>query len=68
MKRSRPFLLNFAGINAFEYPAWIKMPEGNGHMTGFWDGKKINGPSEIPREMLDRMEREYPRIAGAALG
>jgi hypothetical protein len=54
--------VKFCGHYAFEYPAWIKMPEGNGHMTGFWDGKKINGPSEIPREMLDRMEREYPEL------
>ncbi len=38
------------------------MPERSGHMAGFWDGKKLNSPAEIPREMLDRMEREYPEL------
>jgi hypothetical protein len=54
--------VHFCGHYAFEYSPWLKMPEGNGHMSGFWDGKKLNGPSEIPREMLDRMEREYPEL------
>jgi hypothetical protein len=54
--------VHFCGHYAFEYPAWVKMPEGNGHMSGFWDGKKLNSPSELPREMLDRLEREYPEL------
>jgi hypothetical protein len=39
------------------------MPEGGGgHLSGFWDGKKINSPAELPREILARMEREYPEL------
>lgn len=54
--------VHFCGHYAYEYQAWLKMPEGNGHLSGFWDGKKINSPAEIPREMLDRLEREYPEL------
>ena len=54
--------VHFCGHYAYEYPKWLNMPEGSGHMAGFWDGKKLNSPSEIPREMLDRMEREYPEL------
>jgi hypothetical protein len=57
--------VHFCGHYAFEYYAWLNMPETSapkGHLTGFWDGKKLNSPSEIPREMLDRMEREYPEL------
>lgn len=53
---------HFCGHYAFEHPAWLKMPEGMGHLAGFWDGKKINSPTELPREFLDRMEREYPEL------
>jgi len=53
---------HFCGHYAFEHPAWLKMPEDMGHLAGFWDGKKINSPSELPREFLDRMEREYPEL------
>lgn len=54
--------VHFCGHYAFEYYSWLNMPKGKGHLSGFWDGKKINSPSEIPREMLDRMEREYPEL------
>ena len=54
--------VHFCGHYAYEYPKWLNMPERSGHMAGFWDGKKLNSPSEIPREMLDRMEREYPEL------
>lgn len=57
--------VHFCGHYAFEYYSCLNMPETpgqNGHLTGFWDGKKLNSPSEIPREMLDRMEREYPEL------
>lgn len=56
--------VHFCGHYAYEYPKWLGMPEdsGKGHLTGFWDGKKINSPSELPRELLDRMEREYPEL------
>ncbi len=55
---------HFCGHYAFEYPAWLKMPKEyeHGHLAGFWDGKKLNSPAELPREMLERMEREYPEL------
>lgn len=55
--------VHFCGHYAYEYPEWLKMPEGGGgHLSGFWDGKKINSPQELPREILARMEREYPEL------
>ena len=54
--------VHFCGHYAFEYYSWLKMPKGKGHLSGFWDGKKLNSPNEIPREMLTRMEREYPEL------
>lgn len=56
--------VHFCGHYAYEYPKWLKMPEANshGHLSGFWDGKKVNSPAELPRELLDRMEREYPEL------
>ncbi len=56
--------VKFAGHYAFEYTPWLKMPESHtqGHLTGFFDGRKINGPHELPQEFLDRMEREYPEL------
>jgi len=54
--------VRFCGHYAYEHPAWLKMPEGMGHLTGFWDGKKVNSSAELPREMLDRMEQEYPEL------
>lgn len=56
--------VHFCGHYAFEYPAWLKMPKAHsaGHLSGFWDGKKVNSPAELPREMLERMEREYPEL------
>jgi hypothetical protein len=53
---------HFCGHYAFEYYSWLKMPKGKGHLSGFWDGKKLNSPREIPREMLSRMEKEYPEL------
>ncbi len=56
--------VHFCGHYAFEYYPWLNMPKEHehGHLSGFWDGKKLNSPSEMPREMLDRMEREYPEL------
>jgi len=54
--------VHFCGHYAFEHYSWLKMPKGKGHLSGFWDGKKLNSPREIPREMLNRMEREYPEL------
>jgi len=54
--------VRFCGHYAYEHPAWLKMPEGMGHLTGFWDGKKVNSPDELTEEMLTRLEREYPDL------
>jgi hypothetical protein len=54
--------VHFCGHYAYEYPKWLNMPEGKGHLSGFWDGKKVNSPAELPREMLNRLEREYPEL------
>jgi hypothetical protein len=62
--------VKFCGHYAFEYYPWLNMPYEykHGHLSGFWDGKKVNGPSELPREMLDRMEREYPELLAPRWG
>lgn len=56
--------VHFCGHYAFEYYSWLNMPDAykHGHLAGFWDGKKVNSPQELPREILDRMEREYPEL------
>ena len=54
--------MHFCGHYAYEYPQWLGMEGRGGHLTGFWDGKKVNSVAELPREMLDRMEREYPEL------
>lgn len=55
--------VHFCGHYAYEYPKWLKMPEGGaGHLSGFWDGKKVNSAAELPREILARLEREYPEL------
>lgn len=59
---------HFCGHYAFEYYPWLKMPKGKGHLSGFWDGKKLNSPKEIPREMLNRLEREYPELLAPRWG
>lgn len=54
--------VHFCGHYAFENYRWLNMPKGKGHLSGFWDGKKLNSPKEIPSEMLNRLEREYPEL------
>jgi hypothetical protein len=56
--------VKFCGHYAFEYYPWLNMPEEykHGHLAGFWDGKKVNSPAELPREILERLEREYPEL------
>ena len=54
--------VHFCGHYAFEYYSWLNMPKGQGHLSGFWDGKKLNSTQEIPQEMLGRLEREYPEL------
>lgn len=60
--------VHFCGHYAFEYYPWLKMPKGNGHLSGFWDGKKLKSPQEIPQEMLSRLEREYPELLAPRWG
>lgn len=54
--------VRFCGHYAFEYYPWLNMPKGQGHLSGFWDGKKLNSTAELPQELLGRMEREYPEL------
>lgn len=54
--------VHFCGHYAFEYYSWLNMPENQGHLSGFWDGKKLNSAAELPREILQRMEQEYPDL------
>lgn len=54
--------VHFCGHYAFEYYSWLNMPENQGHLSGFWDGKKLNSAAELPREILQRMEQEYPEL------
>lgn len=54
--------VHFCGHYAYEYPNWLGMPDKAGHLTGFWDGRKANEATDLPREFLDRMEREYPEL------
>ena len=52
----------FPQIASDQVSVTLKMPEGTGHLSGFWDGKKVNSPAELPQEMLTRLEREYPEL------
>lgn len=60
--------VHFCGHYAFEYYPWLNMPKGNGHLSGFWDGKKLSSPRQIPQEMLSRLEREYPELLAPRWG
>lgn len=54
--------VHFCGHYAYEYPKWLEMPDSTGHLSGFWDGMKLNSAAELPSELLARMEREYPQL------
>lgn len=58
--RSLP--VEFAGVYVFPFPKWLDMGERKGHMYGMWDGRKVNGPSDLPAEFLRRTEREFPEL------
>lgn len=53
---------HFAGSYVFPFPAWLGMEGVKGHMLGFYDGRKLNGPHDLPREFLARTEREHPAL------
>jgi hypothetical protein len=52
----------FAGSYVFPFPKWLGMEGVKGHMLGFFDGRKLNRPQDLPREFLDRTAREYPEL------
>jgi hypothetical protein len=58
--RSLP--VEFAGVYMFAFPRWLDMGDRKGHMYGMWDGRKLNGPAELPLEFLRRTEREFPEL------
>ncbi len=53
---------HFSGTYVFPFPGWLEMGTAKGHMLGFFDGRKISSPSDLPREFLERTEREYPEL------
>ncbi|WP_416907163.1 MAG: hypothetical protein ACMVO5_08900 [Polymorphobacter sp.] len=53
---------HFAGSYVFPFPEWLGMEGIKGHMLGFYDGRKLNGPQDLPREFLARTEREHPEL------
>jgi hypothetical protein len=53
---------HFSGTYVFPFPAWLEMGDTRGHMLGFFDGRKLNSPAELPREFLARTQREYPEL------
>lgn len=55
---------HFSGTYVFPFPAWLEMGNTKGHMLGFFDGRKLNSPAELPREFLARTQREYPELLG----
>jgi hypothetical protein len=61
-KSIRSLPVEFAGVYVFPFPRWLDMGERKGHMYGMWDGRKVNGPSELPPEFLRRTEREFPDL------
>jgi hypothetical protein len=60
--------VHFAGSYVFPFPKWLGMEGVKGHMLGFFDGRKINGPLDLPREFLARTEREYPELLSPRWG
>lgn len=60
--------VHFAGSYVFPFPKWLGMDGVKGYMLGFFDGRKINGPLDLPREFLARTEREYPELLSPRWG
>lgn len=54
--------VHFAGSYVFPFPKWLEMGDAEGHMLGFFDGRKLNSPADLPREFLERTEREHPEL------
>ncbi len=61
-KSIRSLPAEFAGVFVFPFPKWLEMGDRKGHMYGMWDGRKVNGPAELPNEFLRRTEREFPEL------
>jgi hypothetical protein len=60
--------VHFAGSYVFPFLKWLEMGDAKGHMFGFFDGRKLNGPADLPREFLARTEREYPELLAPRWG
>jgi hypothetical protein len=58
--RSLP--VEFAGVYLFPFPKWLEMGDRKGHMYGMWDGRKLEGPAELPVEFLRRTEQQFPGL------
>jgi hypothetical protein len=50
------------GIYVFPFPKWLKMGDRPGHMLGMITGRKLGSVQELPREFLDRAEKEHPEL------
>ncbi len=59
---------HFAGSYVFPFPSWLGMAGVKGHMLGFFDGRKINGPHDLPRDFRARAERDYPELLSPRWG
>lgn len=53
---------HFSGTYVFPFPDWLEMGAAKGHMLGFFEGRKLNSPQDLPREFLERTEREHPEL------
>ncbi|MCB1624411.1 MAG: hypothetical protein KDI32_07475 [Pseudomonadales bacterium] len=54
--------VHFAGSYVFPFLEWLEMGDAKGHMLGFFDGRKVNRPEDLPREFLERTERDHPEL------
>jgi hypothetical protein len=61
-KSIRSLPVEFTGVYVFPFPKWLDMGDRKGHMYGMWDGRKLQGPAELPGEFLRRTEREFPEL------
>jgi hypothetical protein len=50
------------GTYIFPFPKWLKMGDRPGHMLGMITGHKLRSVKELPREFLERTEREHPAL------
>jgi hypothetical protein len=51
-----------SGVYVFPFPPWMEMADRPGHMLGMISGKKLGSVKDLPREFLERAEREHPEL------